>query len=69
VADPDRLLEGVRLGLRQVRYLTVRPGDPIAKVACIELIREPPAAPRYPAIGGWRSPLTGPWAPGDDCSR
>jgi hypothetical protein len=40
MADPDRRLEGARLKLRQVRYLTFRPGEVIPEAVCLALIRE-----------------------------
>jgi hypothetical protein len=40
MADPDRLLEGAHLGLRQVRYLTYRPGQAVPEAACHALVLE-----------------------------
>jgi hypothetical protein len=40
MADPDRLLEGAHLGLRKVRFLTFKPGQPIPEPALVELTRE-----------------------------
>jgi hypothetical protein len=40
MADPDRLLEGAHLGLRKVRFLTFRPGDPIPEPPLADLIRD-----------------------------
>jgi hypothetical protein len=40
MADPDQLLEGAHLGLRQVRYLTFRPGDAIHEAPLLGLTRE-----------------------------
>ena len=40
MADPDQVLEGARLGLRRVRYLTFRPGDAIHEAPLLELTRE-----------------------------
>ena len=49
--DPDRMLEGAHLKLKKVRYITIRPGDPIPEAALVELTRRaadiaalPPAA-------------------------
>lgn len=38
--DPERRLEGAHLRLRQVRYLTFRPGEPIPEAVCAALVRE-----------------------------
>jgi hypothetical protein len=38
--DPARMLEGAHLRLRNVRYLTFRPGDQIPAAAVVELVRE-----------------------------
>lgn len=40
MADPDRLLEGGHLGLRRVRYMTLRPGEAIPEQPLAELTRE-----------------------------
>ena len=40
MSDPDRMLEGAHLGLRQVRFVTYRPGDPIPETALVDLTRE-----------------------------
>jgi hypothetical protein len=40
MADPDGILEGAHLGLRKVRYLTFKPGQPIPEPALVELTRE-----------------------------
>lgn len=40
MADPNRLLEGAHLGLRKVRFLTFKPGQPIPEPALVELTRE-----------------------------
>jgi hypothetical protein len=40
MADPDGLLEGAHLGLRQVRYTTFTEGQPIPAVALETLTRE-----------------------------
>jgi hypothetical protein len=40
MADPDRVLEGAHLGLRQVRYLTFRPGDVIHEAPLVKLTRD-----------------------------
>jgi len=40
MADPDRLLEGAHLGLRKVRFVTFRPGDPIPAARLADLTRE-----------------------------
>jgi hypothetical protein len=40
MADPDHLLEGAHLGLRKVRFVTFRPGDPIPKAALAALTGE-----------------------------
>jgi len=40
MADPDHLLEGAHLGLRKVRFVTFRPGDPIPASKLAELTRE-----------------------------
>lgn len=40
VADPERRLEGAHLNLRQVRYTTFRPGDPIPEAALETLTRD-----------------------------
>ena len=40
VDDPEALLEGAHLGLRQVRYVTFRPGAPIPTGALIDLTRD-----------------------------
>ena len=40
MTDPEQILEGAQLGLRQVRYLTFRPGEPIPEHAVIQLTRE-----------------------------
>ena len=37
--DPERLLHGSELRLRQVRYLTFRPGEQLPREAIVELIR------------------------------
>jgi hypothetical protein len=39
LADPQRMLEGAHLGLRQVRYLTYWRGDTIPRRAVLDLIR------------------------------
>ena len=38
--DPDHRLEGAHLHLRQVRYLTFQPGQPIPEAICVGLVRE-----------------------------
>jgi hypothetical protein len=40
MSDPDRMLEGAHLGLRQVRFVTYLPGDPIPETALVDLTRE-----------------------------
>lgn len=40
MADPDGLLQGAHLGLKQVRYMTFTAGQPIPDAALIELTRE-----------------------------
>jgi hypothetical protein len=40
MADPGHLLEGGHLGLRKVRFLTFRPGDPIPEDELADLTRE-----------------------------
>lgn len=40
MADPDHLLEGAHLSLREVRFVTFRPGDPIPSRPLADLTRE-----------------------------
>jgi hypothetical protein len=40
MADPERLLEGAHLSLRKVRYVTLVPGQRIARRSLAPLIRE-----------------------------
>ncbi len=40
VRDPQRLLEGAHLNLRQVRYTTFRPGDGVPHASLVDLTRE-----------------------------
>ena len=40
VQDPRKLLRGGHLNLRQVRYVTYQPGDPIPARALVELTRD-----------------------------
>jgi len=40
LADPDRLLEGAHLGLRKVRFVTYREGEPIPEAHLEALTRE-----------------------------
>lgn len=40
MTDPERLLQGAHLGLKQVRYTTFTAGQPIPEAALVELTRE-----------------------------
>jgi hypothetical protein len=40
LSDPERLLEGAHLGLRKVRFVTYRDGDPIPEMQLEALARE-----------------------------
>jgi hypothetical protein len=40
MADPDGLLEGAHLGLRKVRFVTYRPGEPIPTARLVALTQE-----------------------------
>jgi hypothetical protein len=40
MADPDDLLQGARLNLRKVRYVTYEPGDPVPTEALVRYTRE-----------------------------
>lgn len=40
MSDPDRILHGAQLALRQVRYLTYRPGDAIPVERLLPYVRE-----------------------------
>lgn len=40
MADPDRLLLGAHLKLRQVRFLTFRPGQTIPETVVLEFVRD-----------------------------
>lgn len=40
MTDPDGLLQGAHLGLRKVRFVTLRPGDPIPATRLADLTRE-----------------------------
>ena len=40
MADPDRLLAGAHLRLKQVRFVTFRPGEPMPDDALLGLARE-----------------------------
>jgi hypothetical protein len=54
MADPDRMLEGAHLNLRQVRYVTYRPGDEVPEPALERLAREAArvaALPREERLG------------------
>jgi hypothetical protein len=48
VSDPDGLLEGAHLNLRQVRYVTYRPGDEVPEPALERLTRDAAAVAALP---------------------
>jgi hypothetical protein len=50
VPDPDGLLEGAHLNLRQVRYVTYRPGDEVPEPALVRLTREAAAVAALPRV-------------------
>jgi hypothetical protein len=63
MADPDRLLEGAHLALRQVRFLTFRPGEAIPVAACLDLVREAARVAALPREQRLAVALDRDWAP------
>ncbi len=66
MADPDRRLEGAHLGLRQVRFLTFRPGEAVPEAACHELVREAARVAAMPRDQRSAMVLDRAWAPPRD---
>lgn len=66
MADPHRLLEGAHLGLRQVRFLTFRPGGAIADDACLDLVREAARVATLPRDQRLALALDHDWAPTEE---
>ena len=63
MGDPDRLLEGAHLRLKKVRFLTFRPGDPIARAPLVGLTREAARVAALPRDLRLALALDRDWAP------
>ena len=64
MADPDRLLQGAHLGLKQVRFLTFTDGQAIPETACIMLSVEAARVARLSREERLARTLDRDWGPG-----
>jgi hypothetical protein len=62
--DPDAVLQGEHLRLRNVRYLTYTPGAPIDRASVLELVREAALVARMTAPERMARVLDRDWSPG-----
>ena len=64
MADPDSLLQGAHLRLKQVRFVTFKPGQAIPENALVELTREAARVAGLSRDERLARVLDGDWGPG-----